>query len=289
MSKPPRVTLAGTGLHTGRAVELRLERRDGPLTFTAPGARGAVPLPGMEIARSDHGVELSSERHGFSVDSVEHFLSALGGLRIRSTLSVEVQGGEMPLLDGGALEFARALRGLGIPPEPPPLCVLRAGQVTVGASRYEFAPGASSQVSVRVDFDAPLIGVQSAAWDGTPEAYVREVAWARTFGFVRDAEALRAAGRAGAVDPRTVLVLAENGEELVTGELPRPAEFARHKLLDMIGDLYLFGGPPVGSVHAERPGHTATLLALKEAEARGLVGGERPGAREAAVPGNLTA
>lgn len=256
------IALFGRGLHSGAWCGVRLRRSSGGLVFE----HGAIttPLAECRVLRADHGVQLELAG-GATVDLVEHLLAALGGVGIRDGLLVSVTGPELPLLDGGALAWTRALGAFELAARPPRLEVVRALEVSVGAARYSFAPAAAPSLEVEIEFANPAIGLQRARWDGSAAAFVQQIAPARTFGFVRDGAALRRAGRASFVDPRAVLVLDEDGATPPLTPPPAPGEFARHKLLDLIGDLYLFGGPPRGHVRAVRPGHAATRLALLEA------------------------
>jgi UDP-3-O-[3-hydroxymyristoyl] N-acetylglucosamine deacetylase len=257
--------LTGRGLHTGLPVAVTLSRVDGPVVFCG------ASIGQLSVVRADLGVRVRSEAFGVDIDSVEHLLSALGGLSVYSGVAIEAHAAELPLLDGGALAFARAIEGLGVPRSKPWLRVVRDGVVRVGATTYAFTRADSMGLSVEVDFDVPEIGVQRAEWDGSAEAYLRDVAPARTFGFRRDGAALERAGRARGVDPAVVMVLSDSGAVEPPGAKAGPDEFARHKLLDLIGDLYLFGGPPLGNVRATRPGHAATHRAVKEALEREIV------------------
>jgi UDP-3-O-[3-hydroxymyristoyl] N-acetylglucosamine deacetylase len=234
-------------------------------------ALGDAATGELRVVRTDQGVRVRCERTGLDVDTVEHFLAALAGLSIRSGVAVEVHGPEMPLLDGGALAFATALAGLSVASEGPALRVLRAGVVRVDAATYELSPGDHVELDVEVHFDAPRIGRQTASWQGSASAFVADFAWARTFGFRRDGAALLRAGRARGVDPQAVMVLDDDGAVEPPGSAAQPDEFAKHKLLDLLGDLYLFGGPPLGTVRATRPGHGATRCAMTEALDRGLI------------------
>lgn len=264
------VRLSGLGLHSGSLCVVRLSRAEGPVVFRT--ALGDARVDELQVVRSDRGVRVRSERTALDVDTVEHLFAALGGLSLRSGVAIEVDGPEMPLLDGAALAFARALAELSPPPSPPALRVLHEGVVNVGASSYALSPGDGVALEVEVSFDAPRIGTQMASWRGSAESFVTDVAWARTFGFRRDADALLRSGRARAVDPTAVMVLDDTGAVEPPGEPARPGEFARHKLLDLVGDLYLFGGPPRGTVRATRPGHAATHRAVTQALARGILG-----------------
>jgi UDP-3-O-[3-hydroxymyristoyl] N-acetylglucosamine deacetylase len=254
--------LFGRGLHSGSLCGVRLRRDPGALRFEVEGRQ--TPLAECRVLRTDQGVELELSA-GQRVDLVEHLLAALGGLGIHDGLVVSALGPELPLLDGAALAWTRALRQLELRALRPRLEVVRPFALDVGSSHFAFTPAPTPSLEVEIEFDNPAIGKQSARWDGDAERFEREIAPARTFGFERDAEALRRAGRAGFVDPRSVIVLDERGLTLPGTARATQNEFARHKLLDLIGDLYLFGGPPCGHVRALRPGHRATRLAVQEA------------------------
>ena len=263
------VTLGGTGLHSGEATSVTFAPVDGPLVFRTE--HGEARLADLAVVRADHGVCVRCERIGLDVDSVEHLLAALGGLSMKDGIALSVASGEVPLMDGAALAFARALTAFASPQSRTNTKIVRAGSIEIGTSTYVFEPSAASTLDVEIAFAEPGIGVERAHWDGTPGAFLKEIAWARTFGFRRDAERLRAAGRAFGVDPRAVMVLDERGHVERPGEPAQQGEFARHKLLDLIGDLYLFGGPPRGQIRATRPGHAATHSAMAEALRTGLV------------------
>ncbi|HEX3593729.1 MAG TPA: UDP-3-O-acyl-N-acetylglucosamine deacetylase [Polyangiaceae bacterium] len=264
------VRLTGRGLHSGRHAEVKLSRIDGPLVFRT--RRGAASLAELIVAGTDLGVSVRSDDVGLELESVEHFFAALGGLSIRSGIAVESEAREMPLLDGAALTFAAALASLGAPAERSTLRILRDGIVRIGASTYEFTTGERATLEVTAVFDAKKIGRQTAEWDGSPDAFLRNIAGARTFGFRRDEAVLRERGRALGVDPKSVMVLDDDGNVEAPGAPARYTEFARHKLLDLVGDLYLYGGPPLGRVRATRPGHGATRLAMDAALSQRIVG-----------------
>ncbi|HVU00817.1 MAG TPA: UDP-3-O-acyl-N-acetylglucosamine deacetylase [Polyangiaceae bacterium] len=266
---PRSVVLDGVGLHSGAPCRVSLSRSEGPLVFGAEGREAA--FDDLRVTRTDFGVEVSLGDGGPRIDGIEHLAAALAGLSIRSGVRVLVSGGEVPLLDGGAAAFCRALDELRAPEEPPRLVVRREDSVEVGASSYTFLAGESSSVVVDVQFDAPRIGAERASWDGSRAAFLGDVAWARTFGFRRDAAALLASGRARGANAASVMILADDGSVEAPGAAARPGEFARHKLLDFVGDAMLFGGPPRGAVHAVRPGHRATREAFAAALERGIL------------------
>jgi UDP-3-O-[3-hydroxymyristoyl] N-acetylglucosamine deacetylase len=225
----------------------------------------------LDVARADHGVRIRCSRNQLDVDGVEHLLAALGGSWVHAGVAIEVIGDEPPLLDGAASAFVRSIAEVTPACGAPSLSVVRDDVVHVGESDYRFSPGTETALEVRVRFDAPRIGEQRAHWDGLAESFLRDVAWARTFGFRADRVALHAAGRARGADPKAVMVLDPDGNVEPPGLPARPDEFARHKLLDLVGDLYLFGGPPRGRIVATRPGHRATHRAVREALERGIV------------------
>lgn len=262
-----RVSLRGFALHAGVETTVTLEHRAGPLAFSQAGDE--VPLDALSVVRADQGVTLAGA--GLRVDLVEHLLAATAGLGIRDNLRIVVEGPELPLLDGGAAMFFDALASLEIPASPPALSIKEAAVLRAGDSVYRFEPGTGVALDAAIAFDHPAIGEQEASWEGDARDFRERIAPARTFGFLRDAERLRAAGRAHHVDPRAVIVLTD--DSILDASLPlRPNEAAHHKLLDLIGDLAVYGGPPRGAISAVRPGHSATHAVVREALARGILG-----------------
>ena len=259
------VSFHGRGLHTGARCTLELMRAAGPIRFETPA--GGVTREALRVLRADRGVRVGA--HGFELELVEHLFAAFAGMGVQSGVRVRVNGPEVPLADGAALEFAVALAALDPPRSPPRLHVVRAGRVALGNSVYEFTPADAVSVSVSVEF--PGRGAEDAHWDGTPARFLSDVAPARTFGFRHEYDALQAAGRAAHVDLHSVLVLEADGSALSPGPAPVPDELARHKLLDLLGDFYLFGGPVKGGVHAIRPGHAATHHVVREALAQRIL------------------
>ena len=265
------VALHGRGLHGGARCTVRLLRRPGPVAFLHDGRE--IALRELEVVRADRGVcvrprelELS-----FEIDLVEHLLAAFAGVGVTSGVAISVTGGEIPLLDGAAFELARAVLALDPPRGAPALRVVREGEVVVGDARYRFAKKDALELDVEVDFSAAGLGVERARWSGGTREFLDGIAPARTFGFLNEAELLRKSGRAAWVDPHVVLVFESDGSVLPPATPPGDNELARHKLLDLLGDAYLFGGPPIGALTVSRPGHAANQRAFAEALERGLV------------------
>jgi len=216
-------------------------------------------------------VEASSPCAGtVRIATVEHAFAALAGLGVYEGVAIAVDGPEMPLLDGGAAAWCDAIERLHPPRAAAPrLAVAREGVVRVGSSRYAFAPGDGVEVAVRVELDDGRLR-PDARWAGDAEDFRTRVAPARTFARLRDVEELARRGLARHVDPACVVVIAP--DRVHSADRPfAPDEPARHKLLDLVGDCYLFGGPPRGRLHAVRPGHSANVRALAEAMRRGLL------------------
>jgi len=223
------------------------------------------------VVRTDHGVQVALCPEGPSIDLIEHALAAFVGLGITRGIAVDVEGGEVPLLDGGAHAFAHALESLARS-DPPAVTrrVTRSFAYRSGDSEYFLAPAAAVHVTVDVAFTHRLIGSQRATWHGDPGDFLRRIAPARTFGFLGDAERLQLAGRAHHVDPAAVVVFTPHG--LLPGSyLVGADEPARHKLLDLLGDLAIYGGAIQGHLHAIRPGHTATHALMVAAQRAGVI------------------
>jgi UDP-3-O-[3-hydroxymyristoyl] N-acetylglucosamine deacetylase len=263
--RPTSVTLRGIGLRSGRPASVVLHARAGPFAFWARGAdveRGA-----LRIEETDRATVVRAGESTFA--TVEHLLAACAALGLHEGLRVEVDGGEAPLLEGGARGFLVALLALELAPRPPALVVRRDATLAHGESRYTFRCATSTRVDVTLSFDDPRI-YPHAAWNGDADDFAVRIAPARTFAFSHELDALVAKGHASHVDPSSVVVLTPDAV-LCSGEPFSADEPARHKLLDLMGDLFLYGGPPMGHLHAFRPGHRATHAILRDAFARGVV------------------
>lgn len=251
------IRLEGRGLHAGLEAQVRLISGPGPLLFGV----GADLLPLERLVLADILRSTSVRAGGSTVRTVEHLFAALAGLGIYEGLRVEVAGPELPLLGGGAREYALALETFGLPARLPPLKVTRAATFEIEGSRYVFEPGEGVEVQVTLELDEPRLA-RDAVWKGEARDFVDRIAPARTFAFARDLpELLRDSLAKGAV-PESVVVIAA---EIHAQGAFEPDEPARHKLLDLLGDAYLYGGPPRGRTHATRPGHARNHAAFRQA------------------------
>ena len=252
------VSCAGVGLHSGQPVTLTLR--------PAPPNTGIVFVnrngkDGSSLAASiEHLVptELCTaiSGNGFQVKTIEHILAALAGLDI-DNIYVEIDAGEAPVMDGSAAHFVRLIRSAGIVSQnrlQPYLKITRPLEVSDGSRRVRIEPSPTTKITYSIHYDHPLIQTQTYVYEHTAHAFEREIADARTFGFLQEVEALwaRGLGQGGNLD--NTIVLSQDGILNETG-LRFTNEFVRHKILDLIGDFSLLGVPFIGHLIANRSGH----------------------------------
>lgn len=270
MSSFPSVSFEGLALHAGTPARVGLVPIDAatPLEIEAEGV--CVTRDRLVVVRTDRGVmvRLGEDPGAPTIDLVEHLFAALGGLGIAHGVRVVVEGGEVPLLDGGAAELSRGLSSLELPVSRPLPVVRATFGWSRGEARYEIAPADSAALEVDIAFDHPAIGRQTCLFGFDRGDFLRRIAPARTFGFARDWPSLLAAGRARGVDRRAVQVFEDASTETTAATTDEPA---RHKLLDLLGDCTLAGGPFLGVVRATCPGHAATHAFFAAARAAGAL------------------
>ena len=247
------VQLEGVGLHTGRLLQMTL-RPAGPDTgvvFRRSGGGSGIPATLQAVTGTSGCITLGGPD---GIRTVEHVLSAAWALGV-DNLDVEVDGTEVPGMDGSALPIVRALRQAGVRSLEAPRRILRVREpVCVGEGRaWAVAlPAPRFGAAYVVWVDAPGLGDQAATYDPTQDRYEETIAPARTWGYEKDATALRERGMALGASPDNTLVVGEAGFL----NPPRfPNEPARHKILDLLGDLALLGRDIQGFVIAVRGGH----------------------------------
>lgn len=254
LGRPVRVH--GTGLHTGRHARVVLHPAEAGrgVVFLRTDVGAEIPAVAEEAARFDHATTVG--RPGREVGTVEHLLSALFGTGIHDLL-VEVDGPELPILDGSAAPWLEAIRQAGLTRLPEAVRPFSpAAPISLPGphgKRIEIRPARDLRVTYTIDFPHPAIGRQSVTVVVTPESYARHIAPARTFGFLAEYETLKAHGLARGASPENCIVVGE--ERVESGRLRFPDEFVRHKALDLLGDLALVGRPLLGHVLALRAGH----------------------------------
>lgn len=259
-------TLRGVGLFSGRETAVSFSPCEGPVRFSGPLAD--APLSELRVAERARTTEVYAGR--FRLSLVEHLFAALSVLGIDHGLSVSTTSEEIPLLDGGASLFFAPLRsvwGTRVRSAAPTF-VAKPFVVTLEGSRYEFLPAETSTFSVQLTFDHPRIQ-KEVHWDGSVSAFETNIARARTFVFSRDLEALARDGVSLTAMPESVIVFHEDSVH-TAGRPYDEREPAWHKLLDLVGDLYLHGGIPRGHIRATAPGHGRThraMMLAKKAQA----------------------
>ncbi len=252
-------------MHTGERARMVLR--------PAPANRGIVfrrvDLPHTPTipARPDYVVDTqyatTIANDGASVRTIEHIMSALAGVGV-DNVQVDVSGPEVPIMDGSALPFVDLLRSAGLRRQFAPKTFLKVRQpitVEVGTRSLRIVPSQRLKVIYTMCFDHPLLGEQTCAMDVGRERYVRDVAPSRTFGFVRDLDMLQRMGLAKGGSLENAVVIGEDG--ILNGPLRFPDELVRHKLLDLMGDLYLLGKPLVGTIIAQGAGHQIHLALVR--------------------------
>jgi len=209
-----------------------------------------------------HAITLGKK--GVTVRTVEHLLSALAGLGVDNLL-VELEGGEVPAMDGSARPFVELLLQAGVRRLFQPKTYLKVKRrilVQEGKRSVQVVPSEGLKVFYTMSFDHPLLGEQSVAFNISREIYAREIAPSRTFGFLKDVPYLREMGLALGGSISNAILVGEEG--VLNGGLRYPDELVRHKVLDLLGDLCLLGKPLVGTVIAYGAGHSLHAQLVKE-------------------------
>ncbi|NTU42581.1 MAG: UDP-3-O-acyl-N-acetylglucosamine deacetylase [Nitrospirales bacterium] len=255
----------GIGLHTGKFARVRL--------------RPAPRDTGIVFFRTDRGVTIRADvgsvvdtafattigADGVKVRTIEHLMAAAAGLGI-DNLIVEIDGPEVPILDGSATELAGILLDAGIAKQgkdKPFLRITHPVSYEDAHARVVAFPYDGRRISYSISHRHHVVGFQELTLEITEEAFVRDIAPARTFGFLREIEMLRANGlaRGGSLD--NAIVIGDDGVLNDSG-LRFNDEFVRHKILDSVGDLSLLGLPILGHIVFEKAGHTANANFLKK-------------------------
>jgi len=254
----------GIGLHSGTRVELRLcpAPVDAGIVFRRTDLTPPVCLAAAAESVGDTRMASTLEHEGVRIATVEHLMSALAGLGI-DNCTIEVDAAEIPIMDGSAASFVFLIRSVGIVEQPAPrrfVRVLKTVEVREGegsmAKWARLEPHFGYKLRFSIDFNHPAIDstTQDVEVDFAHDSYVGAVARARTFGFVNEVEALRAVGLALGGSFENAIVMDEY-RVLNTDGLRSGDEFAKHKILDAMGDLYLLGRPLVAAYRAHRSGH----------------------------------
>jgi len=252
------VTTRGVGLHSGAQVSMTLRPApaDHGIVFQRLDLPGSPAIPATAAHVVDTALATTLGNGAARVSTVEHLLAALSGLGI-DNLRIEVDGPEVPILDGSAGPFGYLVRSAGIRilDEPKAFVVIKRPVVLrEGDREASLSPCNRLRIDCTIDFHHPLVPSQSLSLDFSGSAFSRELARARTFGFLKDVERLKAAGLARGGSLENAIVVDEFSILNPEG-LRYPDEFVRHKTLDALGDLALFGRPVIGHLRVRKSGH----------------------------------
>jgi UDP-3-O-[3-hydroxymyristoyl] N-acetylglucosamine deacetylase len=257
--------LAGQGLHSGSQTGVVLQPAPVGFGIVFMPLSSEIAIPAQLENVTDTGYNTTVSRGGCHVRTIEHLMSALHAFGITNVL-IKTEA-EIPSLDGSALGFCRMLSEAGTREQDAPLTPLRAeerivvGDQSLRGKYLSIEPADKLIIDYTLEYPPP-IGIQRAYFElGSPDEYTREIAPARTFGLVSEIHKLAAMGlaRGGRLD-NCILV---GDDKVINTELRFANEFARHKVLDLIGDLYLMGRPVLGHVVAHKTGHSDNLALLK--------------------------
>jgi UDP-3-O-[3-hydroxymyristoyl] N-acetylglucosamine deacetylase/3-hydroxyacyl-[acyl-carrier-protein] dehydratase len=233
------------------------------IVFQRVDVPGALPIP----ARVDVAVEAERRTQlgtgDAALHTVEHVLAAVGGLAIDDLL-IEMDGPEPPIMDGSAAPFLAALLEAGVVGQGGRqewLVLRKSIRVVDGESVYEAHPSFGFALDVAIDFPHPLIGLQRGCYTVTADSFARDLAPARTFGFVHEVDALRSKGLIQGASTANAVVLDATG--VVDTTLRWPDEFVRHKALDCVGDLVLAGARVRARIVAHKPSHRGTVALVR--------------------------
>jgi UDP-3-O-[3-hydroxymyristoyl] N-acetylglucosamine deacetylase len=257
------VGCTGIGLHSGRPVRLELKPTPAEhgIRFYRTDREVEIPCALQNLARLDHATTLSHD--DVSVETVEHLLSAFNALGV-DDVRVEVDGPEIPIMDGSAAPFVILVHEAGLRPLAVSrryLKILKPVEVVRGPKWARLSPADHFTVSYTIGFDHPLLRHQAYSVRVAPETFAADIAPARTFGFLREVETLRRAGLALGGSLENAVVIGESG---VLNTLRFEDEFVRHKVLDAIGDLTLLGFPVIGHLEAMKAGHALHAALARE-------------------------
>lgn len=264
-----RISCSGVGLHGGAKVSLTLHPaapNTGIIFYRADIDEGEprVAASYENVVASDLCTTVAN-RDGVKVSTIEHLMAALYGCGIDNAL-IEIDGPEIPIMDGSAAPFVFLIECAGIVDQGTPrevIRILRPIEVRAGDTRATLSPGDGFSVAFEIDYDSPVIGNQQCTMALHEGGFKSEICRARTFGFAHEVDALRARGLAQGGSLENAVVVTDEGI-MNDGGLRYGDEFVRHKVLDSIGDLYLAGARLVGRFEGIRSGHALNHKLLAE-------------------------
>ena len=262
------ISASGVGLHSGRRVRATVRPApDGHGIRVVPiGRPAAEAVSWTEPNVRDTLLATVVGTAEWRVSTAEHLVAALVGLEVDNAL-VEVDGPEVPILDGSAAPWVEQVREVGRTPGQTRrvrYTITEPVEVRAGAAWARLDPSDALVLDVRIDFPHAAVGMQELVVRPTPDRFEAELCWARTFGFEADVQRLRDAGKALGGSLANAVVFGAD-RVLNPGGLRAPDEAVRHKMLDLVGDIGLFGVPVCARLTASRPGHSLTRALVRAA------------------------
>jgi UDP-3-O-[3-hydroxymyristoyl] N-acetylglucosamine deacetylase len=250
------VSITGIGLHSGIYTKVELHPADAGsgITFVRADLDG-LRIPALQASTTALDYATTVGKDDVQVGTVEHLLSAIMACGL-TDVDIHIDGPEVPIIDGSALPFMHLIDAASVRTLDAELPVLRIREpleIVEGDKSIRIVPANRLIIKYKIDFNHPSIGKQSFHFDFGHDNFLKKIAPARTFGFLRDVEKLRQAGLARGGSVENAIVLDDRG--VVGGPLRFRDEFVRHKILDLVGDLALVGRPIVGEITAHRAGH----------------------------------
>ncbi len=265
--------IAGVGVHTGQRVRLavRPASTGTGIVFVRTDVTdrdNRIPVSGQAVVEARLNTMIENGA-GVRLSTIEHLMAAFCALGISNAV-VEVDGPELPILDGSALPFVQLLDRAGFRNQAAPLRyieILKPIEVMEGDKHARLLPCDRYEMRFEIDFDTPVIGNQVVDFVVDEATFRSDIMAARTFGFAHEVDALRRAGlaRGGSLENAVVI----DGDQILnTGGLRMEREFVKHKALDAIGDLYVLGGPLLGRYEGYKAGHAVNNMLVRELLAR---------------------
>jgi UDP-3-O-[3-hydroxymyristoyl] N-acetylglucosamine deacetylase len=263
------VTVNGKGLHSGAPANLRILPASANYGIwfrrvDLTGQDNLIPALYDYVNDTRLCTRIANEA-GAEVSTVEHLMAALAGTGIHNAL-IEIDGPEVPIMDGSSEPFVSAIMAAGIQEMDTPvraIRILKDVELTVDGVEVSLSPADELEIDFAIDFEDRAIGVQHKALNMANGSFIRELSDCRTFCLNRDVQQMRAVGLALGGGLENAIVV-DNGTVLNPEGFRREDECVRHKMLDALGDLYLAGAPIIGRYKANRGGHRMTNLLLRE-------------------------
>jgi len=267
------VTLSGIGLHSGAAVHMTMKPAavDTGICFVRTDLSGQ---PSIKVSPSTTVMDAkvvrcsAVEYQASRVSTIEHLMAALTGMGI-DNLTIEIDAEELPGMDGSSLDFVKALQQAGCLEQSADKNIFIIQEPIVVANKTStivIVPHDKLSISYTLDYDHPLLRSQFFSIDLNPASFVRDLAPSRTFCIESEVQGIRQQGLGRGSDYKTTLVMSEKG--VVQNTLRFPDECARHKVLDIVGDLSLLGYPIQGAVYATKSGHALNRALVKKIDAQ---------------------